>query len=113
MWIPIRALRGDPAFGDGSDYGGGRRCPGEYCDSARGVKLVKGHLRSFTLPAVAVAVAGGLSIFRGSAPGQASSSKSGGSVKLRGDPLFSFFAVPLSFHHRGKPLGFNFLWGFF
>ena len=100
----------DSAFGNGSGYGGGRRCPGGYCDSPRGVKLVKGHLRTFSLPAVAVAAA--LLIAGGSAQGQAPSGYSGGVISLGGRGWSSFEAVPVTSDQGANQLEFSFRGGF-
>jgi len=76
------------------------------------VKLVKAHLRSFTLPAVAVAVAGALLIAGGSAQGQASTGNSGGAINLGDHGLSSFEAVPVTSDRGANQLEFSFRGGF-
>src|SRR4029453_6414994 len=112
VWIPFRALCGTTAFGNRSGNGGGWRCPGGYCDSTRGGKLVKAHLRSFTFPAIAVAVAGALLIAGGSAQGQASTGNSGGAINLGDHGLSSFEAVPVTSDRGANQLEFSFRGGF-
>jgi uncharacterized protein (TIGR02001 family) len=74
------------------------------------VKLVKGHLRTFSLPAVAVAAA--LLIAGGSAQGQAPSGYSGGVISLGGRGWSSFEAVPVTSDQGAKQLEFSFRGGF-
>jgi len=76
------------------------------------VKLVKAHLRSFTLPAVAVAVAGALLIAGSSAQGQASTGNSGGAISLGGHDWSSFEAVPVTSDRGANQLEFSFRGGF-
>jgi uncharacterized protein (TIGR02001 family) len=76
------------------------------------VKLVKAHLRSFTLPAVAFAVAGALLIAGGSAQGQASTGNSGGAINLGDHGLSSFEAVPVTSDRGANQLEFSFRGGF-
>jgi hypothetical protein len=72
--------------------------------------LVKAHLRSFTLPAVAVA--GALLIAGGSAQGQASTGNSGGAISLGGHGWASFEAVPVTSDRGANQLEFSFRGGF-
>src|SRR4029077_15272156 len=76
----------------------------------RGVKMVKGHLRSLTLPAVVVAVA--LLIADGSAQGQASMGYSGGAISLGGRGWSSFEALPVTSDQGANQFEFSFRGGF-
>jgi uncharacterized protein (TIGR02001 family) len=74
------------------------------------VKLVTAHLRSFTLPAAAVA--GTLLIASDSAQGQTSTSNSGGAISLGGHGWSSFEAVPVSSDRGSNQPEFSFRGGF-